>query len=206
MILNQGALSSRGMLMTFITEKSPPKGRAGKCEGELEQHLHEPAVMLAMARWLFNSGAKKVCLRPDGMHAKQFNMRRWLESEGFEKTDAKEKTGDAGTYTRQDQTVDVRFVSGQGDVLAELGGQRVVVEAKGGIINTRHSGQKSRLRKHLYEAVGMLLDGPDPADRLIAAVPLHPDTIKVANKMSGRCRDVGIEIVLVSGAGEVQTV
>lgn len=44
-----------------------------KCE-ELEQHLYEPAVMLAIAKWMFDCGAEEAYLHPDGMHAKQFDI------------------------------------------------------------------------------------------------------------------------------------
>lgn len=190
--------------MTFITEKLPQSGSARKHTGKFEKHLHEAAVMLAIARWMFELGAKKVYLYPDGQHAKQFDICRWLGNEGFVKIAAKGKTPVAGTYTRQHQTLYVEFKPGQGDVVADVEGCRVVVEAKGGIINTRHSGQKSKLRKHLYEAVGMLLDRPKNADRLIVAVPLHAETKKIAERMVKRCRDVGIEIALISGDGTVE--
>ena len=160
--------------------------------------------MLAIALWMFELGAEKVCLHPDGMHAKQFDICGWLKNKGFERIAKKGKTREAGTYVRSQQTLDVQFAPGRGDVTADLNGCHVVVEAKGGIINTRDPGQKSKLRKHLYEAVGMLLDGPKGADRLIAAVPLHGETQKIARRMAGRCRDAGIEIALVSGTGEVQ--
>ena len=170
----------------------------------LEWHLYEPAVMLAVAQWLFACGAEKICLHPDGMHIPQFDICGWLKNEGFEKVAAKGKTRDAGTHARNHHTLVVEFSPGWGDVVGDVQGTRVVVEAKGGIINTQHSGQKSKLRKHLYEAVGMLLDGPDRADRLIAAVPRHPVTEKIARRMAERCRDAGIEIALVTEKGNVQ--
>ena len=160
--------------------------------------------MLAVAQWMFGLGAKNVYVCPDGMHAKQFDICKWLKNEGFQKTDQRGKTREAGTYARGSRTLDVEFSPGKGDVVAELRGRRVLVEAKGGIINTHHSGQKSRLRKHLYEAVGMLLDRPNGVDRLIAAVPLHPETEKLARRMAERCQVAGIEIALVSGTGEVK--
>ena len=189
--------------MTFITEQPPPPGRTKKHTGKFEQHLYEAAVMLAIARWMFEWGAETVYLHPDGEHAKQFDICRWLANEGFEKIAAKGKTPVAGTYTRQHKTLYVEFKPGQGDVVADIESCCVVVEAKGGIINTSHSGQKSKLRKNLYEAVGMLLDGPKNADRLIAAVPLHTETEKITQRMVKRCRDVGIEIALISGDGAV---
>ena len=96
----------------------------------------------------------------------------------------------------------IDFRSGLGDVVAEVEGVRVLVEAKGGCINSRNPGQLSRLRKHVYEAVGSLLDGRE-ADRLIAAVPLHAQTERLAGRMAPRCRRVGIEIALVAPDGEV---
>lgn len=188
----------------FITEKLPPPGRTGKHTGKFEKHLYEAAVMLAIARWLFESGAEKVYLHPDGEHAKQFDICRWLGNEGFEKIAAKGKTPVAGTYVRRHQTLYVEFKPGQGDVVADIKGCCIVVEAKGGIINTSYPGQKSKLRKHLYEAIGMLLDGPKNADRLIVAVPQHSETEKIARRMAKRCRDVGIELALISGDGTVQ--
>jgi len=91
-------------------------------------------------------------------------------------------------------------------VVAVIDGARVEVEAKGGCINTRHSGQLSKLRKHLYEAVGMLLDSRNDAERLIAAVPRHRETERVAERMAERCRAAGIEIALVAGDGSVSIV
>ncbi len=88
--------------------------------------------------------------------------------------------------------------------MADVQGCRVVVETKGGIVNTLHPGQKSKLRKHLYEAVGMLLDCREGAGRFIAVVPRHSVTEKIAHRMAGRCRDAGIEIALVSEEGDVQ--
>ena len=85
----------------------------------------------------------------------------------------------------------------------EIRGDGIEVEAKGGCINTRHAGQLSKLRKHLYEAVGMLLDSRNDACRLIAAVPRHPETERVAERMAKRCHSAGIEIALVSGDGSI---
>ncbi len=195
--------------MKFVIEKTPPKGRAPKTDGDFERHLYEAAVMLAMAQWMFvKLGAKKVCVYPDGMHVRYFCIRSWLENEGFKKTGSIGTTPEGGTYIRNDQTLVVEFQPGRGDVVGEdEQGSRVVVEAKGGIVNTRHPGQKSKLRKHLYEAVGMLLAGSyDTADRLIVAAPFHRETETIANKMmqSKRFLDTEIEIALVCENGSIQ--
>ena len=159
--------------------------------------------MLAVAQWLFAAGAKTVQIHPDGVHVKHFDMRGWLKNAGFKKVAARGTTREAGRYTRNRQCLLVDFRPGRGDLVATIDGRRVVVGAKGGCINTRNPGQVSKLRKHLYEAAGMLLDGHDGADRLIAAVPRHAVIERIAGRMARRCRGAGIEIALVSGEGAV---
>ena len=50
--------------MTLITERAAPANRVGKHEGSTECRLLEPAVMLAMADWLFEQGAHEVRIHP----------------------------------------------------------------------------------------------------------------------------------------------
>jgi hypothetical protein len=92
--------------------------------------------------------------------------------------------------------------SGLGDVVAEIGGQIVSAECKGGIINTRHSGQVSRLYKGLCETVGLLMATPSPG-RQVAVVPHTESTIRLATRLAPRCALAGIEIALVKSRGEV---
>ena len=179
-------------LVGLVTDREPPAGRASHCDGPLERHLSEAGVMLAVAEWMFGLGAEAVEIHPDGMHVKQFDMCGWLASAGFEKVAASGKTREAGRYTRNRQSLTVDFRSGRGDVVGDVRGCRIVVEAKGGCINTRHPGQVSKLRSHLYEAVGRLLDDHAGPDRLIAAVPRHTVTESIAHRMTGRCACVGI--------------
>ena len=185
-----------------MVEREPPAKRVSSCEGELEQHLPEAGVMLAVAEWLFRHGARMVEVHADGMHAKYFNIPGWLEAQGFKKVAERGRTRGAGVYRRAGETLEIDFRSGLGDVVADIEGARVLVEAKGGCINSRNPGQLSKLRKHLYEAVGSLLDGRE-ADRLIAAVPLHAQTERLAGRMAAKCREAGIEIALVAAGGEV---
>ncbi len=160
--------------------------------------------MLAVAEWSFGLGAEGVEIHPDGMHVQHFDMCEWLASAGFEKVAASGRTREAGRYARNRQSLTVDFPPGRGDVAGDVRGCQIVVEAKGGCINTRHPGQVSKLRKHLYEAVGRLVDDHAGADRLIAAVPRHKVTESIAQRMSRRCSRIGIEIALVSGDGEVE--
>ena len=195
--------------MEFTTNRKPPPNRVGNCDGPFEQHLLEAAVMLALSQWLFTLGAEEVTIHPDGMHVRDdtgFDIRGWLEEKGFKMNESYGTTRHGGVYESVARTVRVDFRPGCGDVVAVIGGVRILVEAKGGCINTNHPGLCSKLRKHLYEAVGMLMDDRNNVDRLIVAVPLHRETEKIAERVARKCRTVGIEIVLVSGDGNVRLV
>jgi hypothetical protein len=80
----------------------------------------------------------------------------------------------------------------------------VIAEAKGGIVNTRHAGQVSKLRRGLCEAIGLLLATPGGVrKRQVAVVPKTEVTERLAAKMADRVRLVGIGISLVDERGNV---
>jgi hypothetical protein len=56
-------------------------------------------------------------------------------------------------------------------------GFSIIAECKGGIVNTQHSGQTSRLRKGLCEAVGLLIANPK-GGRQVAVVPYSEVTLR----------------------------
>lgn len=91
---------------------------------------------------------------------------------------------------------------GQGGVVAEVGGRIVSAECKGGIINTRHPGQVSRLYRGLCETVGLLMASPSPG-RQVAVVPYTEGTLRLARRLAPRCSQVGIELAPVKSRGEV---
>ena len=191
----------------FVTERTPPSvKRADGCGGGPDLILTEAAVMLATAMWAFERGASTVDVHPDGMHVKQFDVAGWLERSGFDKIKCEGKTKHGGVYRRGNHTLGVRFRPGFGDVVADVGRERVCVEAKGGCINTKHAGEVSRLRSRMHEAVGSLFDPPEDASRLIAAVPRTPTTERLGQRMAKRCWRAGIEIALVSTDGSVSLV
>jgi len=159
--------------------------------------------MLAMAEWFFAQGAPKVRIHPDGMHMKGFDIPAWLASRGFTRMTATGRGQTSGSFRRGDQTLIVHSQPGLGDVVATLDGFALEVEAKGGRLNTRHAGQLSRLRKGLLEVVGQLLACPRTDVRLIAAVPRHLETERLAHRLLPRCSRVGIEIALIDGDGKV---
>lgn len=193
--------------MTYVTERTPPPNRRGKVDGELERHLTEGAIMIALAEWLFDQGASDVTVHPDGMHLKTFDILALLQARGFRHVEPDHgKTSAGGLWLRGVHRLKVYSRPGLGDVVGVLDGTEVEIEAKGGITNTLHSGQRSLLRRHLYEAVGQLLDSRSTSRRLIAAVPRHRETEVQAKRMVARCRAAGIELALVSEDGSVELV
>ncbi len=190
--------------MGLLTKKHPTDAKRIKgCENGVEYHLTEPAVMLTVAQWLFAQGAHHVSIRPDGMHLKQFDVRAWLETKGFVKTENRGKTSQGGLYRLNDLSIEVIPKSGLGDVTAEVDGKSIEVETKGGCINSTHAGQVSKLRKGLAEAVGQAIGSPRQPDRLMAIVPEHDETRKVADRMIDRCLRAGVEIALASEDGSI---
>ena len=195
------------MLDDLVTHKKPPPNRVKTCNGALEQHLSEGAVMLAFALHLLRTvpGLKSVNVHPDGEHGKRFDFRGWLERQGFSLATPLGTTSYGGRYVSAGrQAVLVEPKCGLGDVVAESGGKSLVAECKGGVINTRHPGQLSRLRQGLCEAVGLSLASPMTKDRKqFAVVPKIETTENLAKKLAVRARLAGIEIALIDARGNV---
>ncbi|HKQ44223.1 MAG TPA: hypothetical protein VJS47_02410 [Rhizomicrobium sp.] len=188
----------------LIAAKAPPPNRVGKVAGKQEHHLYEGAVMVAYAMHLLRTQPTKlVHIHPDGEHGKQFDFAGWLGRQGFSIVSRTGKTTYGGSYAdAEGRMIVVNPKSGQGDVVAEIGGQIISAECKGGIINTRHSGQVSRLYKGLCETVGLLMANPSPG-RQVAVVPYTESTLRLATRLAPRCALAGIEIALVKNRGEI---
>lgn len=188
----------------LVTALAPPPNRVGKSDGDHEHHLYEGAVMVAYAMHLLRTtSAKEVRIHPDGEHGKQFDFAGWLGRRGFSMVSSSGKTSYGGTYTDgEGRAIIVSPKSGLGDVVAKVGNQIVSAECKGGIINTRHAGQVSRLYKGLCETVGLLMATPSPG-RQVAVVPYTESTLRLATRLAPRCAFAGIELALVKSRGEV---
>ncbi len=191
----------------LVTALAPPLNRVGKADGDYEHHLYEGAVMLAYAMHLLRTeGARHVRIHPDGEHGKQFDFSGWLERHQFRKVSIIGTTAYGGAYENSaGQTITLNPRSGLGDVVAEVGNHVISAECKGGIINTKHSGQVSRLYKGLCETVGMLMATPTQGKQ-VAVVPLTTSTLRLAERLAPRCAIAGIEIALVGSRGEVMEV
>lgn len=191
----------------LVTALRPPATRVGKSDGEHEHHLYEGAVMVAYAMHLLRTqGARHVRIHPDGEHGKQFDFTSWLLRRDFVKTSSLGSTAYGGDYRHTaGQTITVNPKSGLGDVVTEVGDHVILAECKGGIINTRHPGQVSRLYKGLCETVGLLMATPS-LGRQIAVVPFTESTLRLAERLAPRCALAGIEIALVGSRGEVKEV
>lgn len=186
---------------------SPPQNRVGKHDGEHELHMYEAAVMLAYAMHLMQAeGAHHVSIFPDGEHGKQFDIAGWLMRRGFAKTNQRGTTAYGGTYTDdRGRSVTVFPKPGQCDVTCSTPNGEIGAECKGGIVNTKHPGQRSRLYKGLCEAVGLLMATPSNG-RQVAVVPRTPVTEQLAARMAPRCAAAHIEIALVDRDGSVEAV
>lgn len=188
----------------LVTALAPPPNRVGKADCDREHHLYEGAVMIAYAMHLLRTeGAQHVRIHPDGEHGKQFDFSAWLERRQFRRISTIGTTAYGGAYENSaGQTITVNPRSGLGDVVADVGDHVISAECKGGIINTTHSGQVSRLYKGLCETVGMLMATPT-LGRQVAVVPLTAGTLRLAERLAPRCSIAGIEIALVGSRGEV---
>ncbi|OUJ11802.1 hypothetical protein HK26_05625 [Acetobacter okinawensis] len=191
----------------LVIALSPPPNRVGKSDGDQEHHLYEGAVMLAYAMHLLRTeDTRHIRVHPDGEHGKQFDFAAWLLRRGFIKVSTIGTTSYGGTYRNATgQEITVQPKSGLGDVVAEVCNHIISAECKGGIINTRHSGQVSRLYKGLCETVGMLMATPSQG-RQVAVVPFTEGTLRLAKRLAPRCALAGIEIALVGSRGDVMDV
>lgn len=188
----------------LIATAPPPPNRIARCNDLVEHHLYEGAVMVAYAMHLLRTeSVELVRIHPDGEHGKQFDFRGWLRARGFELATPMGKTSYGGAYFDADRRqIVVHPKSGLGDVVAGEGDETISAECKGGIINTRHSGQVSRLYKGLCETVGMLMATP-AIGRQIAVVPWTEGTLRLATRLAPRCALAGIEIALVGRRGQI---
>jgi len=82
---------------------------------------------------------------------------------------------------------------GGGDVVADAANGFISAQCKGGIINTQHPRQVSRLYECLCEPVGMLMATPSLGWQ-VAVVPLTDATRRLPKRLAPRCAMVGIEI------------
>jgi hypothetical protein len=191
----------------LVRELAPPPNRVGKCTGDREHHLDEGAVMVAFAMHLLRTtSVQEVRIHPDGEHGKRFDFASWLGKRGFERTSRSGRTEYGGGYNLPDgRRIVINPTPGKGDVVAKIDGIVLSAECKGGIINTRHPGQVSRLYKGLCETVGLLMANPSPGRR-IAVVPWTSGTLKLAQRLAPRCAAAGIRIALVGPHGKVEDV
>lgn len=188
----------------LIEHAVAPAKRAAKVAGGIEHKMHEGAVMVAYAMHLLRTtDADHVRIHPDGEHGKRFDFAGWLGRRGFVKVSSIGTTSYGGDYALPSSwRITINPSSGKGDVVAESGNHIISAECKGGIINTRHSGQISRLYKGLCEAVGLLM-ASESQGRQIAVVPYTESTMRLAKRMAPRCERAGIELSLIGSKGEV---
>ena len=195
------------MFDDFITPRPAPPNRKAFCPDGIEENLSEGAVIIAFTMYLFLRlpDLKHVVIHPDGEHGKRFPLRATLERRGFKLVEPMGVASYGGLYSAETgQTVLVNPKPERGDVVADMAGRSFVAECKGGIVNTKHPGQQSRLRKGLCEAIGQCLASPlEDGMQQYAVVPHTPVTKKLARRMAPRANKAGITIALVDRLGNV---
>jgi hypothetical protein len=197
------------MFSDLVTKRVPTHELRLKKSGGEEHYLTEGAVMFAYAMHLFRSrAARHVRIHPDGEHGKQFPLRTRIEAQGYALVTALGSTAYGGLFRHKDgREITVHPKSGLGDVVADLDAAKIVAEAKGGVLNSAHSGQLSRLRRGICEAVGLLLATANATGlEQVAVVPHVGATEQLATKMIPRTREIGITFALVSGDGSVMEI
>lgn len=177
------------MFDDLIVELDPPDKRRAKCDDGKERHLTEAAVMLAYGMHLLRTVPEllTVELHPDGEHGKRFEIVRWLAAQGFVLKERHGKTTYCGTHVKDQQSIVVASIPGEGDVVAKAREETIIAECKGGIVNTRHAGQTSRLRKVCARPSGY--SWRERRGRQIAVVPKTETTLRLAQKLAHRAKD-----------------
>lgn len=124
----------------IVTALASPPNCVGRADGPYEHHLNEGAGMVAYG--------KHVRVHPEREHGKQFDFAGWPERQGFAKVSSIGSTSYGGVYRdAAGHTITVNPKSGVGDAVAEVANGIISAECKGGITNTRHPRQASRLHK-----------------------------------------------------------
>ncbi len=168
--------------------------------GGVEEKFPEAAVMMAIAFYILeNTTDSEIAIHPDGQHANQFDIQAFLAANNFEKSESKGTTAYGGLYQRENKTLTVFPKSGLGDVVSDS----LVVECKGGTINSNYAGVSSQLRRSLFEVVGQLMAREPDGKRMVAAVPFTTETEKWAVKLAPRCRSAAIEVALMNSDGSI---
>lgn len=195
----------------YVKDFIPSEKRATYAEGGIERRMYEAAVMVAVSQHLIDLQRQcgengKVSIHPDGQHDRQYSFREALGALGFQRCEALGKTEFGGRYRHGDDEITVFPQSGRGDVTAHVEGRLVMVECKGGTLNSRHAGVLSRARSSLSELIGQLMVLPDDGARHIAARPWSKQSEELARRLAPRCIKAGIEIALVHEDGSLQFV
>ena len=87
----------------LVLDYLPPTNRVKFVEGGIERKFSEAAVMLAFAMHIFEKHPEvsEVWLHPDGEHAKIFDIRGWLEKQGYGLVESKGSTSYGGSYAQK---------------------------------------------------------------------------------------------------------
>lgn len=192
----------------LVTDFHTTTKRSAKAIGGVERRMTEAAVMLAVCNHLIakqhaQGEPGSVSMHPDGEHAKQFDIAAYLSAQGFIRSEGLGATSYGGIYCRGPDAITVFPRSGLGDVVASVGGRKVIAECKGGVVNSTHGGVLSRTRSGLSELIGQLMVLPVDESQQIAVRPYTKTAEALAVRLAPRCQLAGIEIALVHEDGRL---
>jgi hypothetical protein len=183
----------------FGSEQGPPD------LGLPDDRMPEAEVALRLAEFILSlpgSGAMASVRVGDAL---VFDTGRFMAGTGWEQTKKPQVGRNAwtGAYQRGDKTIRVHSRPGEGDVVATIGGRRIVAECKKGPLVHKPGSPEAPL---LTTALGQaLLFEVSADDIVVAAVPDTPVFRKLAESSRSRplFKRAGIRIALVARDGAV---
>lgn len=165
----------------------------------IPKNMPEGEVALRLADYVLSrcEMANRASISIDGAAAKCFDIGGFLTGKRWEQKRPLGKNAWAGDYERAGKELEAHSRPGEGDVVIQLGGQRLVAECKKGPRQKSKNGQERRL---LAEAIGQATKWHGKTNDLVfVAVPRTAEFQRVAGDWlrSILFQRTGIRIVLV---------
>lgn len=166
----------------------------------ISKNMPEGEVALRLADYVLTrcEVATRASISIDGAAAKCFDIGGFLAGKRWEQKRRSGKNAWTGDYERAGKELEAHSRPGEGDVVIQLGGRRLVAECKKGPRQKSKNGQERRL---LAEAIGQATKWYGKSNDLVfVAVPRTAEFQRVAGDWlkSVLFQRTGIRIALVS--------
>lgn len=187
------------MTAVFTWNETPDRMPEAEVSIRLAEHLSELPGFAGTVDVAIDGASVRV------HGADVFDIRGYLAVHGWRvaERDNLSRNDWAATYRRRDALMRIHSRSGVGDVVAVVGGRRIIVECKKGpLVKLPGSKEYPLLTSALGQAL-LFQSGPD--DILVAAVPDTPAFRRIAAdwRERPRVKMAGLQIALVARSGEV---